>query len=244
MVNRNIRCIHASGKYDITPAAFARYLNRLANAYDADVITTTECQNRAIMRAVRKAMPGFRVAKRGEFLVIWRKATIRQRHPARLIRLTWTRDSWRDSRLMLKGLKTTGGHKFRVMVSHLPSGVQHADDWKPGKASITSRAAFRKWGRIIARASKKVTQVAVFDSNLDQNRRVWQEYATDQLHAPSIWAQHRARPLYVSHGDRLIDTAHVRGARVLSAFVLTDARPKGLDHRPIAFTIDGKKARR
>ena len=236
-----IRRVHVSGKFSIDADVFGRHLRTLARRHNADVLTTTESKGKK--RAVRRHNPEFRVAARGEYLVMWRKGALKSRTRARLRRITvtkWTRlfPSWRDTRLMTKGLKVDRRHKLRISVGHLPAGVQDGATWKRGpvadKASATSRTALRKWGRLLARG--RYTQDACGDFNLDQRRNQWREYAEQQLGAPSIWTGRRTP--HGTHGSRLIDTAHVRGARITGAHVDVGALPAALDHRAIVYTYE------
>lgn len=250
----DLRIVHASLRFDADTGSVTDYLRRVVRYERPDVLTCTEAQQRHIVRDLRRTLgKNWRVTRKGEYLICWRRDTLAgiPTRPPRLWHLTHVAGfpEWRQLRVGVRWLRHRHtGKRVRVMVGHCPAGVEFGDGWRSGRVvpagerAVTARAVeasqrgLAAWGkRIHRRLGRGVVQVAVMDSNLDQHRAAWRAYLTGALHAPSIWA--RDVPKRGSHGHRLIDTAHVAGATVSDPHVCNVAKPTCLDHTAIAFRL-------
>lgn len=242
----DLRVGHGSGKWSADKHDVAHYVAHEIHSRGLDLFGCTEAQQRGIVRAVRAALgPGFGVAKRGEYLAVWRRATVRRLvRPARMWHLTAIPElvEWREFRVGVFWFRhRPTATPVRLMVGHAPSGVQAGSDFRTDspRQVEASRCGFAAWGRKIRRLANRrpgVLQLAVMDSNLDQRNDHWRQWLTGQLGAPSVYAGRV--PNRGSHDVRLIDTGHIcgAGARVTEAGVSAAERPPGYDHRAIWFT--------
>ena len=240
-----LRVGHLSGKWSADKHDVAGYIAHEVRSRNLDICTTTEAQQWFIVETVKDALgPGFGVVKRREYLVVYRKATVRRAlRPTRILRLSNVRNfpQWRQLWVGVFWFRVRAtGTLSKVMVGHMPAGVQSGRAWRTDSplAVAASTQGSATWGRRIARLRSRrpnVLQIATMDSNLDQKDAHWRGWLSDQLHAASVW-QGRV-PHEGSHVDRLIDTAHVSGASTIDTGVSRAPRPAGYDHRGIWFTL-------
>lgn len=232
---------HASLRFDANPKAVANYLVDLLTGFHLTLLTTTESNSRALVTALRKILPdGYKVTRRGEYLIIWQTSTYHARKLSAAVSLL-------DPRFWL-----TFGHRryfrvYRKAFTHKPTGrrfraeVAHAPRDPSGdknRLSI-SNAGLNAWGRQIARYRKRhphAALVAHLDSNRDQLNDALRHDLEQRLHALSVWSL-AGEPSTGSHGAKLYDTAHVVGLTLNrgDAKVVQGDRPPKLDHAAIVY---------
>lgn len=237
MTALEVRAAHVSGHWSARARTNARHIAGVVEDLELDEFRGTEMQWPGTLRAVRKALPGWAVSRRGEYLIGFREAAFEPVAPMELRRLTSTprialwRQLWVAHRV---AIHIASGRRYRAEVGHCPAGVESGDRWKPGPQAVTARDGIAKWGRRGWRwhavNPERRTLVRSLDSNLDQRRGVWLVWLTATLGGASIWPGRM--PDRGSHGFRLIDTAHVLGGDVEDAGVLAD-KPKRYDHKTI-----------
>lgn len=237
--------VFAPGKHDSGARASAEYFADLVEKYDAAVLLTTESQAKGIANATREAVGTHHVAKRGEYLALWRKSDVDSLGPAKLHHLTATKGlpAWRNLRVLEKPL-IVGDIPIDFMAGHAPSGVQKGASYRTDRPLIvrTSKDGLHAWGDLIERG--KSAQIAMLDSNLDQHLASWRRYLEDAMESESVWDEPGHLPKGGSHGRRLIDTVQFRDSddgrthlEVLDAGIDRGPRPKGFDHNAIWVTF-------
>jgi len=244
MSETTLRVGWAAGRFDSDPAEVAAYLADNVRRYHLDLVGTDESQQRHIAAIVAEALPEYGVAKRGEYMAVYRRTVLKRRGRSRMWHLSAVAGliGWRQMRAGVFPLTlTTLGIPVRLMCSHAPSAVEAAGRWSGVRKQVAaSKRGHHRWGIRIRRAHRRrprLLQIALEDSNLNQRHDTWRHWLTSELGAPSVWAGRV--PSRGSHGDRLIDTGHVFGAHVevLEAHVSDVRRPPGYDHDLIWFTI-------
>lgn len=238
---------HWSLRFDAEPDLVARALVKLIRAEGLTLLTTTESRDRALVRALRRRLPaGYGVVLRFEYLIIWHRPTYRSHWLAALAVLdprSWPmlggRRLFRVARKRFTHRET--GTRMRAEVGHAPSGV----DGGPGHFAtahhdrvVIANDGFARWGRRARRYQRRHPRGALclhMDSNLNQHAEQWRAFLTKRLAAASVYDL-AGVPAHGSHGDRLIDTAHVVGLLVGHAVVYLGPRPHKLDHAPVTYT--------
>lgn len=238
---------HWSLRFDADPDQVADALVDLITREQLALLTTTESRNRGLLRALRDRLPdGYAAVRRFEYLIIWHRPTYRSSWLAALAVLDprgWPmlggRRLFRVARKRFRHRAT--GTRTRAEVGHAPSGVDAGPGhWSPhhhDRVTIANHG-FDRWGRRSRRYQRRHRDGALFlhmDSNLNQHASAWRAYLTKRLGAASIYVL-AGVPEHGTHGDRLIDTAHVCGVRVGRAVVWLGKRPRKLDHRPVIYT--------
>lgn len=241
-----------AGRFDADAHEVAAYLAECIRRYGLDLVGTSESQQAHIRALVHEAVgPAFGVAKRGEYLAIFRRSIFARRaeprmwHLSSVARLVF----WRQMRAGVFPLTIRQlGIPLRFMCSHAPAHVQAGRHWRDDTRFArlqvaASKRGHRRLGRKIRRAALRhpdLLQLLLMDENIDHFLREWREYGEAALHAQSVWPGHL--PRQGSHDDRLIDVGYVRGGarvrvEVLEAHVSTVPRPPGYDHKLIWFRI-------
>lgn len=240
---------HLSLRYDADQAAMARYVAEVATRHEAGILTTTESKSRRLTKLVRRELPRhYRAARRHEYIIVWDGRRFRSLWPARLVILTpvryWmlgaNRRLFRMARKNLRHRDT--GRRVRVEAAHAPSGIQGGSSWrkraKPNRIQAAKRG-FRSWGRkvesLLSRRPRAV-QLLNMDANLDERRPAWRRYLDATLGARSVWHGHMPRH-GGTHGNRVIDVAHVVNVDVRSAWLTPVERPAGVDHRGFVYRV-------
>jgi hypothetical protein len=238
---------HHSLRFDADPETTAAFLVDVILSHNLKVYTTTESRSRRLVAALRRRLPAeYGVTRRFEYLVIWHCPSFRA-HPLavlaaldpRSFAMLGGRRMFRVARKRLTHVET--GRRVRVEVAHAPSGVAAGpgvwSDEFPDRVRI-SKAGFARWGHRLDRYRRRhpdAVALAHMDSNLDQFRPQWRNLLTHMMGAtPSIYDL-AGVPETGTHGDRLIDTAHVAGVDVDRVGIVTRSRPPKLDHRPVIY---------
>ena len=241
-----LRFVHASLKHDADRDAVAAWLAALVAGRRLHVLTCTEAQQPGIRRVLaRRLGRAYRVRRRGEYLIVTHRRTLRAASVPRLWLLSTRAKNglpgWRQVRVAADTYRVAG-RRLRIMVGHMPAGVESGDSWRadrPSAAAVTcAQEGYSRWGARIRRGARRgVVQVAALDANLDQRRDGWRRWVSTRL-GPSVWAGRV--PDRGTHGHRLIDTAHITGARVVAAGIpaANADRPRRLDHAAIAYVIE------
>lgn len=214
-----IRQVHWSGRFDGDVEDMARWLRYLARSLGADLVSTTETQQKDALKVIRETFSdawGF--DKIGEYVLGFRKADFRRSRavkPRKIIATAIPRwAQWRQMHVAYFMLR----HKdlkrwFRVIDIHGPSGIEHGGSFKPGKASQVAQKGWPKVGRNMRRFNRRrphSVQVVVADANGNHFDPFWMDYFEEALGAPVIWRYDL--PALGTHGSgkgRLIDAAWI-----------------------------------
>lgn len=243
MPSMTIRVAHASGRYDADPHEVAAYIAENIRRLRLDLVTTTESQQRGIGGIVRETVgERFGVAKKGEYLCIWRRSLFsrRPRQSPRMLHVSHILGliAWRQMRAAVFPIQLHGpGIPVDAVSSHAPSAVQSGARWSDNRRQVSaSQRGHRRLGRWILRRRAARPRLVILvgeDSNLDHHLRTWREWLRTNLHAPSIWATEQ--PARGSHGHRLIDVISATSGPLVKVTVLDSGvspihRPIGYDH--------------
>lgn len=213
--------IHWSGRFDGNVDALTQNLARLAENHPVDFITTTESQQKKVLKKVRSEFKrafgeeAWRIRKRGQYIVIENRDTFPKAsgRPARIIRLTSSRlfPWWRQTRVAVFNMHHKKlSRRFRVAVIHGPASIELGSQFQNSKESRVAKIAWPKLGRKMRRFQKRnpdVVQIVVGDSNGDHFKEFWLHWFEEQLGAKSIWRG--SKPMRGTHGKRLIDGAWI-----------------------------------
>ena len=237
---------HASLRFDADPDPVAAFVVDVVTTHNLKLFTTTESRSRKLAAAIRRLLPhGYKVTRRGEFLIIRHDAAFRSSRVAWLATLdprTWPmlggHRTFTSTRTRLVHRPTS--RPVRLEVTHSPSGVDggpgHWDPEFPERVKI-AEAGLSRIGRRVSRFHDRRpdgVSIVHLDSNLNVAREIWRQWLDHTLNSPSVWTL-AGVPFQGTHGSRLIDDAHILGADVDRAAVVTRSRPPKLDHRPFIY---------
>lgn len=231
-------------RHDVAPALLANYCARVVCAHQLSAFTTTESRSRRLVRKLRRQLPeGWRVVRRHEYLLAWDTRVWGKRSRPKLRTLAGIVYA-RGRRFRMAELELrhrVAARRVRLQSAHAPASIGGGHtSWRSSspRRVRAAQAGWARWGRHNARlARRRPDRVVVshMDANLDQRSAHWRSYLADELGAPSVYAEHRPRA--GTHGTRLIDTAHVAGARATDPVVSKVDRPRGLDHAALVYLL-------
>lgn len=267
-----LRTVHASGEHYTPVPEVVDYLanvlvleyahlealavrearrNKTAVEPIALVLTTTECQQRGLVKPLGdKLGTAWVVRRRGEYVMAWRHAGAHQIGTSRLWHVTKTLRLifWRQVRASLRKLRlVANGRRIEFIVPHYPSGIEDGPRFRkePRRTVRTAKTAWHKVGLHMdatAASDPDIIQIHCDDGNLDLHRPEFVAYTETHLGADLAFKGHMGA--LGTHGRRWIDGIYTRGPgieRVETHRVTAVPRPiggpqGGYDHVTVAAT--------
>ena len=211
--NPPVRQAHASLYHGAKTAGVVAYL--VATAALVDLLTTTETKRRVTRRLRARLVRRWRIFRRGEYLVAFRRRRFRNvRGSGRLLRLStvhrvsaW-RDLWVHRRVLVDRVTD---EKYLILVVHLAarveSGSRYRSDARYAKDVRTHREGIEALGERIAAeqdAHPDWHVIVAGDFNTNFRDPAWIEHTEDTTGLTPCWKDHD--PKGGTHdGGRAID---------------------------------------
>lgn len=237
MSTRPVRQGHTSLYHGAKTAGVVAYL--LATAALVDLLTTTETTRRVTLRLRARLGVRWRVIRRGEYLVTFRRRRFRNvrgglRRLTRVHTVAAWRDLWVHRRILVD--KATG-QTYLILVGHLAASVEHGDryrtDARYAKDVRTHRDGLAALGKLIAAEQAAHPDwhiVLAGDFNTDFHHPEWIRLTERATGLQLVWDGRQ--PDGGTHaGGRLIDAVAVSdNVEVLAARLSPVRKPADVDH--------------